>query len=208
MPTGSWKKVFGAAIFEPLDEITDGTFVSNPELMDTLEQLMRDLNYDMKAYLAVLCKTRAYQRAVSEEVPALGEPYFFQGPLLRRMSAEQIWDSVVGLVLPEADRYSPNLKRHLEAIVRRRSIFDNLADMPPEKYIATLTDFEDTMSRINSQRASVTQQLAKARTEGNDELVRELKEMEGELVQEFGAKISSIQKMSSLRFGGERKARS
>jgi len=147
-----WKQLFGTGIFEPVDEITEGTFVSHPELMDTLEQLMRDLDYDLKAYLAVLCNTRAYQRAASREDLALGEPFDFRGPRLRRMSAEQLWDSLVGLVLPEADRYSPDLRRHLETIDRYRSIYRNLADLPPEKYIASLVDLEDTMTRMNTER--------------------------------------------------------
>jgi hypothetical protein len=46
----------------------------------------------------VLCNTKAYQREVTRAEIATGETYHFTGPLLRRMSAEQMWDSLVTLI--------------------------------------------------------------------------------------------------------------
>lgn len=60
-----WKKIFGAGLFEPLDEITDNTPIHDPKLMAYLEQLMRDLDYDMKAYLAILCTTPTARSSAS-----------------------------------------------------------------------------------------------------------------------------------------------
>src|SRR6476619_5540280 len=37
----------------------------------------------------------------------MGVPYHFPGPLLRRMSAEQIWDSMVALIKDDPDEASP-----------------------------------------------------------------------------------------------------
>jgi len=92
-----WKKAFGVGLIEPVDEMTDSTVASNPQLMDYLTQLMTDKKYSIKSFLRVLYNTGAYQRmASSQEVP-LGETYHFTGPMLRRMSAEQIWDSMVTL---------------------------------------------------------------------------------------------------------------
>lgn len=92
-----WKKVFGVGLIEPVDEMTDSTVASNPALMDYLSQLMIEKKYSLKSFLRVLYNTDTYQRdATTNEVPP-GETYHFTGPTLRRMSAEQIWDSLVTL---------------------------------------------------------------------------------------------------------------
>ena len=98
-----WKRVMGMGLMEPVDEITDSTVASNPELMSYLEKLMIAKNYNLKSYLRVLLNSDVYQRMPSQKDVDLGEEYFFTGPLMRRMSAEQIWDSVVTLLVGNVD---------------------------------------------------------------------------------------------------------
>lgn len=97
-----WKKVFGLALIEPLDELMDGSVASNPELEAFLERQMVAMRYDMKAFLKMLLTTQTFARASTREV-GLGEVYHFPGPVFRRMSSEQAWDSLVTLVNPEPD---------------------------------------------------------------------------------------------------------
>lgn len=98
-----WKKVFGVGLIEPVDEILDSTVASNPALMKHLEQFMRDSRYDLKAYQRALYNTQAYQNEVSRAELYAGEVCHFTGPLLRRMTAEQIYDSFVTLIQPTPD---------------------------------------------------------------------------------------------------------
>ncbi|SKA92754.1 Protein of unknown function [Prosthecobacter debontii] len=98
-----WKHVFGLGLIEPLDEMTDSTVASNPALMDYLAQLMIDKQYSIKSFLRVLYNTDTYQRMASTQEVALGETYHFTGPTLRRMSAEQIWDSLLTLTQGNKD---------------------------------------------------------------------------------------------------------
>ena len=98
-----WKTAFGLGLIEPVDEMMDSTVASNPELMDYLTQLMIEKKYSLKSFLRVLYNTDTYQRMASTQEVALGEPSRFTGPLLRRMSAEQIWDSVATLVAGNID---------------------------------------------------------------------------------------------------------
>jgi len=94
-----WERVFGVALIEPVDDIKDDTVAANPELMKLLEDLMREVDYDLRSFLEILYTTEAYQReSVIER-----EGYAYQAPLLRRMSAEQCWDSMLTLVLPDID---------------------------------------------------------------------------------------------------------
>ncbi|WP_437226480.1 DUF1549 domain-containing protein [Planctomicrobium sp. SH661] len=100
-----WQRTFGIGQIEPVDDMTDHTVAENPELMDFLEQRMKDLNYDMKEYLRMLYNSQTYQRqACFEEVP-FGAPYHFPGPALRRMTAEQVWDSFLTLALVDPNEY-------------------------------------------------------------------------------------------------------
>lgn len=98
-----WKRVFGAGIYEQVDEMMDGSVASNPELMHFLERQMVALKYDMKAYLRLLLNTQAFARESTREVSP-GTPYYFQGPVFHRMSSEQVWDSLVTLVSPDPDQ--------------------------------------------------------------------------------------------------------
>lgn len=99
-----WKRVFGIGLVEPVDNFTDSTVASNPELLNYLETLFVQLKYDQKAFLRILYHTRTYQReATPGDVPT-EEPYYFPGPVLRRMSAEQYWDSLLVLSIPKPDQ--------------------------------------------------------------------------------------------------------
>lgn len=111
-----WKQVFGAGQIEPVDDMMDSTVAENPELMKYLEAEMKRLDFDMKEYLRILFNTETYQRqACKDEVP-LGAPYHFPGPALRRMTAEQAWDSFVTLAVAAADYREPPAEIYKEAV--------------------------------------------------------------------------------------------
>jgi hypothetical protein len=99
-----WKQLFGRGQFEPIDDISDQTEAENPELMKFLESEMIRLDFNMKEFLRILAYTETYQRQAYAEVLLTGQVYHFPGPLLRRMTAEQAWDSFVTLAL-EKDLY-------------------------------------------------------------------------------------------------------
>ncbi|MBK8090808.1 MAG: DUF1549 domain-containing protein [Verrucomicrobiaceae bacterium] len=129
-----WKKLMGQGIIEPVDEITDSTVPSNPQLMTFLEETMKASNYDMKAFLRAILNSQAYQREAYSKDVELGEVYHFPGPLLRRMSAEQIWDSMVTLYKPNADQPSIENKVEAEITLRRVEWLDRaLNSLSPEQ---------------------------------------------------------------------------
>ncbi len=94
-----WERAFGVALIEPVDDIKDDTLAANPGLMKLLEDLMREVDYDLRGFLEILYTTDAYKRESVVE----REGYAYQAPLLKRMSAEQCWDSMLTLVLPDID---------------------------------------------------------------------------------------------------------
>jgi len=105
-----WKRAFGQGISEPVTNIDDPKQSVNPELLVHLSQEMVRVKFDIKAFMRIIYNTRAYQSEATSEKIAMGEPYYFQGPLLRRMSAEQAWDSYMTLVLGDPDKYAKPLE--------------------------------------------------------------------------------------------------
>ncbi len=101
-----WKRLMGVGLFEPVDDITDDTKAANQPLMAYLAHYMLDINFDTKHYLRTVLNTKMYQRQSSREEPKKAEPYRFAGPALRRMSAEQVWDSLLTLIVPDLDTRS------------------------------------------------------------------------------------------------------
>src|SRR5262249_14981365 len=98
-----WKRVMGRGLIEPVDELKDDTVASNPDLLEYLTQLMKDVHYDIKAYMRVLYNTQTYQRLIDSEEPEDATTYSFRGHLLHRMTAEELWDSLVTLAVPDVD---------------------------------------------------------------------------------------------------------
>jgi len=104
-----WKKCFGVAQIEPVFNIPghlDGQ-AQNYELLTFLEQMMKDLNFSVKDFLRVVYNSQTYQREAETLSPSLDQmdkgTYHFPGPVLRRMTAEQMWDSLVTLTTSDPD---------------------------------------------------------------------------------------------------------
>jgi len=159
-----WKEAFGLALIEPLDNMFDDTLATHPQLQLHLEKVMVALDYDIKEFLRVLYNTKTFQRnsVVRDVIPKDNKdtsmpidvqwivagpdverqsknavPYFYQGPILERMSGEQIWDSLVGLTYNDID------SRKLEQNTKGYENFRIFSEMSGEEL------FEDVMAKIN-----------------------------------------------------------
>ncbi|MCB1086522.1 MAG: DUF1549 domain-containing protein, partial [Verrucomicrobiae bacterium] len=104
-----WKQCFGVAQIEPVFNIPghlDGQ-AENYELLTFLEQMMKDLNFSVKDFLRVVYNSQTYQHEAETLSPSLDQmdkgTYHFPGPTLRRMTAEQMWDSLVTLTTADPD---------------------------------------------------------------------------------------------------------
>jgi hypothetical protein len=161
-----WKRVFGLALIEPLDELMDTSVPMIPEMEKHLEKLLIDLKYDMKAVLRVLYNTKAYQAQVSRQEYAPGTVYHFTGPLLRRMSAEQMWDSFVTLINPNPDMINQaNREQMDQRILQAKKIADSVESLTPEEALAGLKKSAKIYSS-NRERTDVQQKLyLEARTQ-------------------------------------------
>lgn len=99
-----WGKAFGRAVMEPvteMDDLDDKTKGHDPRLIHLIAGFMQSLDFDLMAFQRVIYNTRAYQSRASV-TPEVGTPYHFPGPLVRRMTAGQAWDSFATLIKGEA----------------------------------------------------------------------------------------------------------
>ena len=100
-----WAEVFGRGIVDPLDDWSDTMRISHPELLDYLCKVMRTLEYDTQQFMRILYHTRLFESEVSTEEAEMGGHYHFQGPVLRRMSAEEVHDSFLTLEFGNRDAH-------------------------------------------------------------------------------------------------------
>lgn len=164
-----WKKLMGQGIIEPVDEITDSTVPSNPQLMTFLEETMKAANYDMKVLLRAILNSQAYQREAYTKDVELGEIYNFPGPLLRRMSAEQIWDSMVALYKPNADQPSITTKVEAEVALRRIEWLDRaLNSLTPQQLQACTIKVAQKQKELAAE-VRAAQESMEAATKAKDE---------------------------------------
>ena len=98
-----WKQAMGVGLIEPVDIIEEGTEGSNPELMKYLAETMIKLDFDMKQFQRAIFMSETYQASAFNKDVLDVTKYSFQGPVVRRMSAEQIWDSLLTLMVTETD---------------------------------------------------------------------------------------------------------
>src|ERR1039457_601206 len=90
-----WQRLMGRGLIEPVDDMEKPAW--SPDLLDWLAEDFAAHDYDMKHVIRQVMTSRAYQ------LPAvnLGEQYqqdfVFQGPAVRRLSAEQFRDALTRL---------------------------------------------------------------------------------------------------------------
>jgi len=175
-----WKSAFGIGLIEPVDDIKKvdldrnqndaSKLASNPALMAFLTQHMKTVGYDMKKFLRSVYNSQTYQReATAEEVLNI-EDYKFAGPVVRRKTAEQLWDSLVAMVIPYADErkssggYSAELVKMRE---RAEQIQDKLRAGNGRALLDYATDRAKVETQFDEQQRPWREKLAAARTKSD-----------------------------------------
>ncbi|MDA7892030.1 DUF1549 and DUF1553 domain-containing protein [Akkermansiaceae bacterium] len=103
-----WEYAFGYGLVANPDDWNNSPQPHYPGLVNYVEKAMLAANYDLRQFLRILYHTNLFQREVSTEEPAQGFSFDFQGPILRRMSAEEIRDSFITLASGNVDSNTNN----------------------------------------------------------------------------------------------------
>ncbi|MDB6025809.1 MAG: hypothetical protein JWM68_2032 [Verrucomicrobiales bacterium] len=95
-----WKRYVGLGFIEPVDDFRLDQLPSHPELVEWLAQDFIRNGYDIKHTIRLILNSRTYQLAYNAkgedhfDVQKPKEPRYFRSPTLRRMTAEQLIDSI------------------------------------------------------------------------------------------------------------------
>lgn len=99
-----WYQVMGTELVGPLGGLSPDEMGSHPELTEKLISIMKDSQYDLRAFLSVLLNSKTYQsKAIA--LNSNSSEYVLDGPIVRRLSAEAIVDSFLSLKTETPDKY-------------------------------------------------------------------------------------------------------
>jgi hypothetical protein len=101
-----WKRVMGTGLVEPIDDFKDDTKPVDQRLLSHLANEFKS-DFDIKEFLRTLYRTKTYHRLALGDADLDLSNYHMQARQLRRMTAEQVYDSWIALIVedPEAKRW-------------------------------------------------------------------------------------------------------
>ena len=188
-----WAKAFGRGIVEPLDDWSETTKVSHPELLDYLCKVMIATEYDTKQFMQVLYHTRLFESTVATEEVAMGGGCDFTGPLLRRMSAEELHDSLISIEYGNQDAtVNKSLKTQWENYVNQvNALFQTpLADI--QALSEKNASIEMQVKPIKSKIAELKKSSKAAKEAGNSKLAN----TQSKEIKKLYKEISSLKQTS------------
>jgi Protein of unknown function (DUF1549)/Protein of unknown function (DUF1553)/Planctomycete cytochrome C len=90
-----WARLLGRGLVEPLDDMDRAAWA--PAIIDFLAEDLVKHRYDLKRTIEMILTSRAYQLPTVESPKDEKAEYVFQGPLTRRITAEQFSDTLASL---------------------------------------------------------------------------------------------------------------
>lgn len=87
-----WARFMGRGLVEPVDEMDHPSW--NQDLLDWLAADLAENAYDLKHTMKLILTSRAYQLPTVPVSELSNQAFVFQGPMIRRLSAEQFVDAV------------------------------------------------------------------------------------------------------------------
>jgi hypothetical protein len=128
-----WARFMGKGVAEPLHNV-EIKKCANPLLLKTLAEVIVALDFDLRAFSWVILHTKSYNRLATRKKPSKENDYLFTGPTLRRMSAEQIWDSLVTLLVKDPLRYRQPAPLSLLEVNDGWTAFQFIDNLTDDKY--------------------------------------------------------------------------
>ena len=195
-----WKQAFGIGLIEPVDIIEDSTVASNPELMKYLTETMVDLDFDMKQFLRAIYNSETYQAVAYRTDITDPAKFYFNGPRVRRMSAEQIWDSLLTLTVPEIDnRYDQKSRYAVPGVSDPYSLYEKLQNSSMDEILKLAEQIADSRGKnrknnykndpvykqLQSRKSKLNQQIRAAKKRKDTATVRKLMTQSAKLTNEF-----------------------
>lgn len=104
-----WQRLMGRGIVHPVDSMHTKPF--SEDLLDYLAVRFAEDNYDLKRFIQFVMTSQAYQSRSVVVSKELGDDYAYAGPIARRMTAEQLLDSIWQITGTEPARADASVDR-------------------------------------------------------------------------------------------------
>ena len=142
-----WQRLMGRGIVDPVDAMDTEPW--NVDLLDYLATRLVDEDYDLKAILELIVTSEIYQSRsvnVAEESNQGG----FQGPVMKRLTAEQFIDAVSQVTghWPTAPKAGKKGPKTLEIVAKARGL-EKWGDLPVRTALRGLDPFQAALGRPN-----------------------------------------------------------
>jgi hypothetical protein len=129
-----WNQYMGRPLIGPITDLDQKDKGVNPRLTSVLTGIMEKCKYDIQAFTRIVMRTRTYQSAVIDKGL---ESDYFSGMVLKRLSAEQLWDSLITLAVgPQIDEDA-----HVPSI--GTLIYSKVKDLSSEEIIDFINEYRD-----------------------------------------------------------------
>lgn len=159
-----WANTFGRGLVEPLDDWSFDTEAVHPKVLKALVDVMQACDYRQRDFLRVLYHTQLFQVKVAAVEPAADVEYHFTQPVLRRMSAEQVFDSLVTLARGDVDdEVTTDFARRWALFVKATTA---RLSAPPETVIALDEAIDSARSEANAMKEEARQLRKEAQRAG------------------------------------------
>lgn len=150
-----WERLMGRGIVEPLDEMDNEPW--HGDLLDWLAADFIESGYDLKHLIKQIMTSKTYQlrAAKYDKIEDVKSDYVFDGPIVRRLSAEQFSDAVSQVVFPvyHTVEYDPtHTKLKAQRVWHREVKFDrDVLPEPGKRYFRKVFDLSaDSISEATA----------------------------------------------------------
>lgn len=137
-----WERIMGRGFYEPYDEYVPAKDTHIPALMNHLVDTMVEVDYDLRTFQKILLYTKTFQFAPNPKTSVEVSGDDLHGRQLSRMSAEQIWDSILTLIAGNPDS---KLRFTADNKIRVRGV-------PVEFDGKTMKELSDEVLKINDEK--------------------------------------------------------
>lgn len=170
-----WKYTFGYGLVANPSDWGNSPDPAHPELVKYTEKAMIAADYDVQQFLRILFHTQLFQREVTADEPAQGFSFNFEGPVLRRLDAEELRDSFVTMSFGNVDdsrNYA--LERSWNEYARSYQFVMDTSPKQFRKLDEMLDEAEFRRRKIQKEVSELRAKMLKARQSGNLNLVKQL----------------------------------
>ncbi len=180
-----WAKLFGLPFAGKVDQVREVADCANPDLAQYLVNVVRDAKYDVRKILHIFTLTRAYQREAGLPPQDSTVVYRFPGPVVRRLTAEQVWDSMMALAVKDLDlklNFDPPGVDELEAAIAAKKASEVTA------MARKIVSKEERAMKAEERRARLRKDMAREFAGGGLERASELPQPtpDGHFLRMFG----------------------